>query len=167
MKTRNLIKNDNKGSDHTSGVPSKAAIAGHPIHPVLIPFPIAFLVGALLTDLTYWWTGDPFWARGSLWLIVAGLAGGLLAAVFGLIDFLSIGRAREHLTGWIHFLGNATVLVLALVNVILRWGAPTTAVLPWGLILSAIIASILVVTGWLGGELTFRHMIGVTGHKGH
>jgi uncharacterized membrane protein len=153
-----------KAGNHTSGVPSKAAIGGHPIHPVLIPFPIAFLIGAFLTDLAYWLTGDPFWARGSFWLVGAGLVGGLLAAVFGLIDFFSIGRAREHLVGWIHFLGNATVLILALASLVVRWAEPTAAVLPWGLVLSAAIASILVVTGWIGGELTFRHMIGVTGH---
>lgn len=151
-------------SNHTSGVPSKAAIGGHPIHPALIPFPIAFLIGAFLTDLAYWLTGDPFWARGSFWLVGAGLVGGLFTAVFGLIDFLSIGRAREHLVGWIHFLGNAAALILALTNLILRWREPTAAVLPWGLILSTMIAGILVVTGWIGGELTFRHMIGVTGH---
>ncbi len=55
--------------DHTRGVPSRAAVVGHPIHPVFVPFPLAFLVGALLTDLAYWWTADPFWGRASLWLV--------------------------------------------------------------------------------------------------
>src|SRR5690606_13528318 len=97
-------------------VKSTAAIGGHPLHPIFIPFPIAFLIGALLTDLAYvGGTADPFWARASLWLIAGGFIGGALAAVFGLIDFLTIRRVREHKIAWIHFLGNATVLILALV----------------------------------------------------
>lgn len=149
---------------HTQGIPSKAAIGGHPIHPMLVPFPIAFLVGAFLADLGYWWTAEPYWARGSLWLIGAGLVSGGLAAVFGLVDFLTIGRAREHRGGWIHFLGNATVLALALVNMLVRLPDPAQAVLSWGLTLSAATAGLLLVTGWYGGELAYRHMIGVTGH---
>jgi uncharacterized membrane protein len=158
--------NENREKNHTSGVPSNAAIAGHPLHPLLIPFPIAFFVGAFLTDLAYWSTGDPFWARASLWLVGGGLVGGTLAAVLGLIDFLSIRRAREHAAGWIHFIGNSTVLVLSLVSLLLRWGDPAAAILPWGLTVSAVVAGILVITGWYGGELAYRHMIGVTGHKG-
>ncbi|MCQ3972052.1 MAG: hypothetical protein DPW09_01255 [Anaerolineae bacterium] len=150
--------------NHTQGVSSTAAIARHPIHPMLIVFPIAFFIGLLATDLGYWWTADPFWARVSLWSAGAGLVTGVLAAVFGLVDFLTIGRAREHKAGWIHFLGNATVLVLALVSLWWRWQDPVTAVLPWGLTISAIIGVLLIVTGWLGGELVYRHMIGVTGH---
>ena len=96
---------------------------------------------------------------------VVRLVGGSLAAIFGLIDFLSIGRAREHLDGWIHFLGNAAFLVLALGSLILRRPDPAAAVLPWGLLLSAIIVSILAVTDWFGGELAYRHMIGMTGHN--
>src|SRR3546814_6826582 len=72
---------------HTDPAPSTAAIRGHPIHPMLIPFPLAFLVGVLLTDLAYWATSDPFWARASLWLVGAGVVSGLVAAVF---------RSEEH-----------------------------------------------------------------------
>jgi uncharacterized membrane protein len=158
--------NTESNGDHSGGVPSRAAIAGHPIHPMLIPFPIAFFVGALVTDLVFLLTGDPFWARTSLWLIVGGLAGGLIAAIFGLTDFLTIPRVREHSIGWIHALGNGTVLLLSLVNLLLRLANPQGGVLPWGLLLSFIVTGILVVTGWFGGELAYRHMVGVIGHKG-
>jgi CheY-like chemotaxis protein len=57
---------------------------------MLIPFPIAFLTGALATDLAYWWTGSPFWPQAAFWLLLAGLATGVLAAVFGLVDFLTV-----------------------------------------------------------------------------
>jgi len=158
--------NDTKASDHTSGVPSNASIAGHPLHPLMVTFPIAFFVGAFLTDLSYCSTGDPFWARASFWLVVGGLVGGILAAVLGLIDFLSIQRVREHPAGWIHFIGNSTVLLLSMISLILRWGDPAAAILPWGLTISTVVSGILVITGWYGGELAYRHMIGVVGHKG-
>jgi len=144
----------------TEGVPSTAAIAGHPIHPVLVTFPIAFLVGGLASDLAYWQTDDTFWARASLWLIATGVVTGLFAAIFGFIDFVTIRRARSAV-GWIHFLGNLTAVLLSAVSVLLRLGSVEGAVMPWGLGLSALVALILLVTGWLGGELTFRYKIGV------
>jgi uncharacterized membrane protein len=149
---------------YREGVTSTAAVAGHPIHPVLVPFPIAFLVGTLLTDLAYAAGGnDVFWARASLWLVGAGVVGGLLAALFGLVDFFTIRRARAHRWGWVHFGGNAVVLVLSAINLLLRLGNPADAVLPLGLTLSLIVAVILLVTGWAGGELAYRYKIGVTG----
>ncbi|HET7011546.1 MAG TPA: DUF2231 domain-containing protein [Anaerolineales bacterium] len=146
--------------DSTRGVASRAAIRGHPLHPALVPFPIAFLVGALLSDVAFWQTADPFWARASLWLVGAGLVGGVLAASLGLIDFLSIRRARGF-DGWVHFLGNTAVLTLALISFLLRRPDPPAAVLPWGIVLSLLSAGLLTVTGWLGGELAYRHGIGV------
>lgn len=149
---------------HPEGVRSTVAVAGHPIHPMLVPFPIAFLVGAFATDLAFWGTSDPFWARVSLWLIGAGLLMGLLAAAVGLIEFVTIARAREHMAGWIHFLGNALVLVLALANLFLRLDDPVAGMLPSGVMLSGVTAALLGVTGWYGGELAYRHKIGVAGH---
>jgi uncharacterized membrane protein len=145
------------------GVRSTVAIHSHPLHPIVVIFPVAFLVGALATDLAFWRTADPFWARASLWLIGGGLAMGLLAGVMGLIEFLTIRRVREHATGWIHAIGNATAMVLAAVNLFIRVGDQTGAVVPVGLIISAVTAAILGLTGWLGGELTFSFGIGVHG----
>jgi uncharacterized membrane protein len=147
--------------DLSKGVPSTAAIGGHPIHPMLVPFPIGALVGALATDLVFRSTGNPFWAAGSMWLIGAGLVTGALAAVAGLTDFFTIARARSGTTGWVHFIGNALALVLALVNLLLRTGDPVAGANTTGLILSIVIVGILLVTGWLGGELAYRHKIGV------
>ena len=72
---------------------STASILGHPIHPMLIPFPIAFFVTTLISDLAFQQTGNPFWATASLWLLGAGLVMAGLAAVVGLIDVL--GTPRE------------------------------------------------------------------------
>jgi uncharacterized membrane protein len=146
--------------DLSKGAPSTASIKGHPIHPMLVPFPIAFLVGTLATDLVFWSTGDAFWARASMWLVGAGVVMGGLAAVFGLTDFLTIERARGP-TGWTHFLGNLLAVILSLVSLLLRIGDPAAAILPGGLVLSVIVVGILLVTGWMGGELAYRFKIGV------
>jgi uncharacterized membrane protein len=130
---------------------------------MLIPFPSAFLVGAFLSDLAYLRKADAFWARASQWLVGAGLVSGALAAVFGLIDFLSIKRARGVIAGWIHLIGNAAALVLSLVNLVIRLRNPFSVIRTWGLALSAITNGLLVLTGWMGGELAYHHMIGVTG----
>lgn len=146
-----------------SGVPSTVAIAGHPLHPLMVTFPIAFLSGAFGADLGYWLTQDPFWARAALWLIGAGFIAGLLAALTGMLDFLKIDRVKKHRAGWIHMLGNVTAMVLTLVNWVLRWNNVESAVLPTGLILSAIVASLLAITGWYGAELVYRHKVAVIG----
>ena len=91
-------------SEHREGVPSRAAILGHPVHPMLIPFPIAFLTGLLATDIAWWQSRDAFWARVSAWLLEAGLLTGLVAALVGLIDFIGVRRVRQHRAGWIHLL---------------------------------------------------------------
>jgi uncharacterized membrane protein len=95
---------------------------------MLIVFLIAFLVAALGTDLGYQGTADAFWARASLWLVGDGLVTGGLVAIFGLIDFLTIPRVRMCMARWIHFLGNAVVLVLAVVSLLLRVNDPVAAV---------------------------------------
>jgi uncharacterized membrane protein len=81
----------------------------------------------------------------------------------GLIDFITIERVREHKIAWVHFIGNATVLVLALINWLLRLGTLLESVPSWGLILSVMTAALLLITGWAGGELAYRHKIGVIG----
>jgi uncharacterized membrane protein len=147
-----------------SGVTSTVAIAGHPLHPALIVFPVAFLVGAFLTDLVYWYTQDPFWARGSFWLLIAGLIGGLVAASIGLLDFLRIERVRKRTAGWAHLIFNVIALGLTGINLILRWNNPVGAVLPWGLIVSLFVILLIGASGWYGGELVYRHKIAVIGN---
>ncbi|MDX1655598.1 MAG: DUF2231 domain-containing protein [Candidatus Competibacteraceae bacterium] len=143
--------------------PSRVALFQHPIHPMVVVFPIAFLYGALAADLAYWWFVDPFWARMAFWLIAAGLTVGLAAALIGMGDFFSIREIRQHVSGWSHFLSGVMVLSLAAANLQLRWEAPVATVLPLGLFLSAVTGVMLMITGWLGGTLTFRHSIGTYG----
>jgi uncharacterized membrane protein len=158
-----LIESD-ESEYRDSGVTSTVAIAGHPFHPLIVTFPIAFLVGALATDLGYWISGDIFWARASIWLIGAGFVSGILAAITGMADFLKIDRVRKHTAGWAHMVGNIAALLLALGNWIIRLGNVAEAVLPWGLVLSVAVSLILGITGWYGGELVYRHKIAVIGY---
>lgn len=147
-----------------SGVPSTVAIAGHPLHPPLVVFPVALLVAAAATDIGYWLTRDLFWARGSFWLIGAGLLTGIIAAIIGLIDFIRIGRVRKHTAGWAHMYANVTSLVLTAINLGLRIGNPQENILFTGLIISVVVATLLGIGGWFGGELIYRHKIGVIGY---
>ncbi len=150
--------------NNIEGVRSKASIFGHPIHPMIIPFPIAFLVALFVTDMVFWSTEDRFWAFLSFWLALAGLVTGALAAVFGMIDFAGIRKARQYSAGWIHAGGNVVVMVLTIINLALRWQDPVEGVLPWGAALSGIVLALLIVTGWYGGELSYRFGIGVSPH---
>jgi uncharacterized membrane protein len=141
---------------------STANVANHPIHPMLVPFPIAFLVGAFASDVAFWSTANSFWAQASMWLIGAALVMGALAAVAGLIDFLGEERIRALPAAWYHFLGNGTAVVLALVNFFLRYGqGAEAAVVPWGLLLSLIVVGILLFTGWKGWEMVYLHRVAV------
>jgi uncharacterized membrane protein len=142
-------------------VASQAAIAGHPMHPMLITFPIAFLIFALVADVLYAFTSDAFFARMALWMVATGLATGALAAAVGLIDFVSLSRPREVRAGWVHAIGNGVVLVLAAISLYGRFLGDEDFIVPWGLALSAIIGLLLSVTGWYGGELSYRYLIGV------
>jgi uncharacterized membrane protein len=110
----------NEHDYNDSGVPSTVAIAGHPLHPLIVTFPIAFLTGAFGADLGYLLTHDLFWARAAIWLIGAGFVAGLAAALSGMLDFLKIDRVKKHSAGWIHMIGNVVALVLTLINWVLR-----------------------------------------------
>jgi len=147
-----------------SGVNSTVAIAGHPLHPLIVTFPIAFLVGLAATDLVYWWTKDFFWARASFWLLAAGLASALVAALTGIMDFLKIERVRKRSAGWAHMLLNVSAIVLTTINLILRWGNTASAILPIGLTISLLVATLLGLSGWYGAELVYRHKVAVIGY---
>ncbi|WP_449416583.1 DUF2231 domain-containing protein [Phormidium nigroviride] len=146
-----------------SGITSSINIAGHPIHPIIVIFPVAFLVGAAGSDIGYWLTSDPFWARASVWLIGAGFVSGILAGITGFLDFSRIKRVRDRSAGWLHMAGNITALVLSLINWVMRFGDPIAPIFPIGITISIIVATLLGISGWFGGELTFRHKVGVIG----
>jgi uncharacterized membrane protein len=141
---------------------STAKIGRHPLHPLLVLFPIGFWVSALLCDLVYWQTLAAGFAEAALWLVGAGLIGAVLAALAGLADFLGDRAIRRIGDAWQHMLGNVLAVVLALISFGIRLAqGAEAAVLPWGLTLSLAIGAILLFTGWKGGELVFRHGVAV------
>ena len=141
---------------------STATIAGHPIHPMLVPLPIAFFLAAFLCDLVFWQSRNDSWATGAMWALGAGLVTAALAAVTGFIDFSGDRRVRQLRDAWLHMAGNVVVVVLSLASFGLRWryGAAAGA-LPYGIWLSATVTGLLLFTGWKGGELVFRHHVGM------
>lgn len=143
-------------------ISSTVQVAGHPIHPILVPIPMVCFMGALVTDITYWVTAEIMWADFSSWLLIVGLIFGALAALAGLIDFLSNRLIRSLAPAWPHVLGNLIVLILAFFNTLIHTRDAWTSVVPAGLILSVVTVLILPVTGWLGWALVYRHRVGVS-----
>lgn len=141
---------------------STASIAGHPIHPMLIPFPIVFFVSTLACDLAYLTNGNPEWVRVTQWLLGAGVIMGLLAAVFGIIDLLGEPRVRALPTVWWHASGNVLAVLISIYNFCVRYMDGEAAVRPTGLILSIIVVLILLFTGWKGWEMVYRNRVGVS-----
>ncbi len=138
-----------------------AKIGDHPIHPMLIPFPVAFLVATLVCDLIFWRTGNAAWSTASLWLLGAALIMAALAAVAGLTDFLGDQRIRDLSAAWHHMVGNVLAVLLSLWNWYRPYETGEAAVLPTGLLISLIVVLILLYTGWRGWEMVYKHRVGV------
>jgi uncharacterized membrane protein len=139
--------------------PSRAAILGHPIHPMLVPLPIGMLVSAAISDLVASNGGGSFWARASRLLLGGTLATGATAGAVGAVDFLSVEQARRP-EGWLHATGNGLILVLTAVNLGLR--GDVERVPKAGAVLTVAATALAGFTGWMGGELSYRYRVGVT-----
>ncbi|MGP0173562.1 DUF2231 domain-containing protein [Pseudomonas sp. NCHU5208] len=140
---------------------SRAAIAGHPLHPMMIHFPVAALLGLVASDMAYLWLGDPFWARASLWLAGVGAFGGWVASLAGLVDLLSVTSIRRKVTAWCHAIIAVMMLSLASLNWLLRYAGPEQGMERWGLYLSLLTATLIALAAYLGGRLVYEHGVGV------
>ncbi|MBW9117676.1 DUF2231 domain-containing protein [Rhizobium cauense] len=141
---------------------STLSIAGHPVHPMLVPFPIAFFVGALLTDIVHTQSDDPFWPSASSWLLGAGLISAILAALSGLTDFLGEARIRSLRAAWYHMLGNVALVAIEAFNLWRRVADGLDFVIPMGLVLSLVATVVLLFNGWKGWEMVYRHRVGIS-----
>ena len=138
-----------------------AKLLGHPIHQMLIVFPLGLLATSFFFDIGWLVTKAENLGIVSYWMIIAGVIGALLAAVFGLIDWMAIpANTRAKRIGATHGIGNVVVVVLFIGSWLLRRGTPATPPVT-ALALSAIAVCIALFTGWLGGELVDRLAIGV------
>jgi uncharacterized membrane protein len=140
---------------------SSANFFGHPIHPMLVLFPVAFFVATFLCDIGYWYSGNAIWVTAGLWVLGAALVMAALAAVAGLIDFLGDAQIRNLSDAWQHAIGNVIAVLISLFNFYWRYRYGTAGVVPAGLVMSLIVVGILLFTGWKGGELVFRHRVAV------
>lgn len=141
---------------------SSAKALGHPVHQQLVVFPIGLLATAVVFDVLRYITDNDGFATASYYMIAAGILFGLLAAVFGAIDYLAVPpgtRARR--IGAMHGLGNVVVVVLFAVSWLLRTGEPGHVPTTLAFVLALLGALLATVTGWLGGELVDRLGVGV------
>ena len=140
---------------------SRFKLAGHPLHQMLIVFPLGLLATAVVFDMIFLVTDNPAWAQSAFYMIGAGVITGLLAAVPGTVDWMAIPRGtRAKRIGLIHGVGNVVVVALFALSWYLRREDP--ALPPTGAVVAGLLgAGIAVVTGWLGGELVDRLGVGV------
>jgi uncharacterized membrane protein len=140
---------------------SRAKLFGHPVHQMLIVFPLGLLAMALVFDAIHLVSGNGYWSEIAFWMIAAGVITGLLAAPFGFVDWLAIpSGTRAKRVGAIHGAGNVIVVLLYATSWLLRWDAPATPVM-LAFVLAFAGGGLALFTGWLGGELVDRLAVGV------
>ena len=141
---------------------SRAKLLGHPVHQMLIVFPLGLLATAVIIDIVYFIAGALIFAELSYYLIIAGLIGGAVAAPFGLIDWLAIpANTRAKRIGALHGGGNVIVMLLFVASALLRADLPSAPPVA-AYVCSFAGAALALVTAWLGGELVDRLGIGVS-----
>ncbi|HLO00888.1 MAG TPA: DUF2231 domain-containing protein [Pyrinomonadaceae bacterium] len=144
---------------------SPASISGHPIHPAIIPFPIALWVFSLVADVIYLWRGNLVWRNYiAFYTMLAGIIGAAVAAVPGFIDWLSLKDPNVvRIANW-HARLNVVALLIFAASFYLRTASGARFVsgsytIPIGLsVLGVILISI---AGYLGGEMVFKHGVAV------
>jgi uncharacterized membrane protein len=136
----------------------KATIAGHPLHPMLVTFPIGCFVAAVVADIVSIWAGPVFWAAMSTWLLLFGVLGALLAAFFGFVDYLSapMSAQAKYQASWHMTLNVAAIVVFGLACAI-RFLDHTS---PVGYGVTGVGIVVLAIAGFLGGDVAHRHLVG-------
>lgn len=141
---------------------SRVKLFGHPVHPMLIVFPVGLLATAVIFDIFYMATRNPVLATVSFYMIAAGVVGGLLAAIFGLIDWLALpNNSRAKSIGAWHGIGNFVIVVLFAASWLLRGNNPNFVPDTFARLLSFAGFALALITAWIGGELVYRLGVGV------
>jgi uncharacterized membrane protein len=143
-------------------VESRVKLLGHPVHPMLVVFPLGLFIAAVIFDGIYLWRGSAMFASVAYWNIAAGIIGGLAAAVFGLIDWLAIpSGTRAKRIGLLHGGSNVVVVLIFAAVWWMRADAPDLTPTTNVFLLEVAALAIGSVAGWLGGELVDRLAVGV------
>ncbi|NNM77517.1 DUF2231 domain-containing protein [Sphingomonas sp. ID1715] len=140
---------------------STARIAGHPIHPMTVMFPVTLFIATLFCDILFATTGELFWATVGLLTLGLGILTAGIAAIFGLIDYFGDARVRALRAAHHHLIANLLVVLVEIVNWSWRFTGGPGAISPTGLILSALAVLLLGYSGWKGATLVYRHGVGV------
>lgn len=135
---------------------SRASIAGHPIHPMLVPLPIGLFVFSFVCDLIFLWGGgNAVWSTVAFYTMIGGIVGALAAALFGLIDLFALPPSKAKQLGVWHMVINLAVVAVFAISFWMRLGGDPTARTP--VLLSFVGILMLLVSGWLGGEMVYVH----------
>lgn len=162
-----------KQGDHESRAPSQVmleierldvgsavALVGHPLHVMMVHFPIAFVIATLGADVIYWWSADVFWARVGVWSAGIAFCTGVAASIVGIAEILLVRGIRVREASWSHAVAGMTLVAIAGAN----WGLrliDSGEILTHGLALSALASLMTGFAGWHGGKLVFDHGVGV------
>ena len=149
---------------------SPASIGGHPIHPMIVPFPIGLWVFSLIADVIYLWRGNPVWRDYiAFYALLGGIIGAAAAAVPGLVDWLSLKNPRVvKIANW-HARLNVIALLVFAASFYLRTRGGSALVsgsynIPIALSVFGVI--LISISGYLGGEMVFKHGVGVDQQSG-
>jgi uncharacterized membrane protein len=138
-----------------------ASFRHHPIHPMLIVFPIALFIFSLVCDVFYHaGSHDPFWKGVAFYTMAGGVVGALLAAVPGFIDYLSLTNRTAKKIATTHMVLNLIVTALFIFNLEIRYNASPGSDL-FGVALSVVAIALMAASGWLGGSLVYVHRVGI------
>lgn len=142
---------------------SSVVVAKHPLHPMLIPLPIGAFTLTLVGDLAYAFTSNPFWYAFAAWSMGIGIASALLAALPGLVDYVTMVPRNAKRIATLHMGLNFGMVAIFGINLALRIFATATSGPTWWLALALTVVGVaaLSVSGWLGGELVYRHRLAV------
>jgi uncharacterized membrane protein len=140
---------------------SKTKFLGHPIHPILVVFPLGLLVTSVIFDLLFYFHVVGIPPEVGFWMAVSGIIGGILAAIFGLIDWLAIpSQTRAKSIGLIHAGANLIVLIFFILSIYTRFDNPKFMPGLAAVVLSVVGILFGVIGGWTGGELVHRLNVG-------
>jgi uncharacterized membrane protein len=145
---------------------SKAQILGHPIHPMLVVFPLGLFITSLVFDIIGVARNDGFWHKAAYVMIWAGLIGGLAAAIPGFVDYFTAipGQAEVREDATIHWILNVSAMLIFAVGLVVRRRASSDRTRAPGaaLVLSTAAVLVLLTSGWIGGEMVYRDHVGVS-----
>ena len=143
---------------------SKASIGGHPIHPMLVPFPIALWSTSFALDIWFYFQRNPSWLLISKFMIAAGCLGAVAAAIPGIIDWWTLKDPQVvKVANW-HARLNIVALIVFSSSLFLRLSSSGHLVghrLTIPFLLSFVGVILISISGWLGGELAYRYGVGV------